>query len=230
MLVASEGDPLSLGPEWQEMLKEKRKTKFLRVCRDLAVEAIVHQPVTYARLVLQKIGVVLCDNRSGDILVPRYFWAGQLKENEDRWIRHPDEMQLLYKMDRPAFETLAADRRQYREWYEPYVYKFSEAFAWMRVVGRAPRTLRPAWFGLLAVFGFLTCLRPSRWRETAPLTLSLLIFLVIIFSIGDSVSRYLVPVEWIGLVFAALGLDWVLGLVWPVSQPAPLPADAPPSG
>jgi hypothetical protein len=84
----------------------------------------------------------------------------------------------------------------------------------MYVVGRAPRTLHPAWFGLLALFGFLTCLRPSRWRETSPLYLSLGFFLVIIFSIGDSVARYLQPVEWIGIVFVVLGLDWLLGLVW----------------
>jgi hypothetical protein len=35
----------------------------------------------------------------------------------------------------------------------------------------------------------------------------------IIFAVGDTVARYLLPVDWIGLVFVALGLDWILGLV-----------------
>ena len=222
MLTESKEDP-TLGPEWQEMLKEKKKTKFLAVCRALAVDAIVHHPFTYSRMVLQKIGMVLSDTHGGITLAPRAFWTSQLKDNEDRWTRHPDEMQLLYRVDQNAYEALAADRRQYHEWYEPYVYKFSQAFAWMRVEGRTPRTLHAAWFGLLALFGLLTCLRPSRWRETAPLWLSLGLFLVIIFSIGDSVSRYLQPVEWMGIIFAALGLDWLLQLVCPARAPIPGP-------
>jgi len=129
-------------------------------------------------------------------------------------------------MDQPAYEALAAEQRQHKEWYEPYIFHFAQTFAWMRVEGRSPRTLHPAWFGLVAVFGFLTCLRPSRWRETAPLYLSLLFFLGIIFSIGDSVARYLEPVEWIGIIFVALGFDWLLALVW--RTPAP-PAESKPS-
>ena len=92
----------------------------------------------------------------------------------------------------------------------------------MRTVRTLPggkRTLHPSWFGMLAIFGFLTCLRPKRWRETAPLWLPLGLFLVIIFSIGDSVPRYLQPVDWIGIIFVGVGLDWILEWIW--RRPAP---------
>ena len=66
MLVES-GDDQMLGPEWNRLLNEDRKneTKFLKVCRDLARDAILHAPFTYARMVLQKIGMVLSDDRRG---------------------------------------------------------------------------------------------------------------------------------------------------------------------
>ncbi|MDR3404398.1 MAG: hypothetical protein P4L99_18000 [Chthoniobacter sp.] len=226
MLVESKDNP-TLGLEWQEMLKERKKTKFLQVCKDLSRDAILHSPFTYARMVLQKIGVVLCEGEGGWLMSPRAFWKGQLDDNEDRWARHPDEMKLLYEMDQDAYLAMAAQRRVQVEWYEPYVFKFGHAFAWMSATREAgKRTMHPAWFGLLALFGFLTCLRPSRWRETSLLWLPLGLYLGIIFGIGDTVVRYLQPIEWIGLIFVALGLDWVLSLVW--RSPAPA-AEVPPA-
>jgi hypothetical protein len=213
LLVSSKED-MPLGPEWQALLREKNKTTFLRICGDLARDAILHAPFTYARMVLQKIGAVLSDAEAGWLMSPRVFWRGQIGENTDRWQRHPDQMKMLYGMDEDAYLALAARRQAQTAWYGPYVYKFTHAFTWMRTEQDTTRTLHPAWFGLLALFGFFTCLRPSRWRETAPLWLPLGLYLVVIFGIGDALPRYLQPVEWIGLVFVALGLDWLLELVW----------------
>ncbi len=233
MLVES-GEDQTLGPEWAKLLDEsKKKTKFLQVCRDLATDAILHAPVTYAGMVLRKIGIVLSDETTpGMGMSPRFFWAGQLKDNEDRWVRHPDEMQLLYKLNEDGYAQLAKDRRHENAGYLPYVYGFSHVFAWMHHSEKDPagkRRLYPAWFGMLALFGFLTCLRPRRWRETAPLWLPLGLFLVIIFSIGDSVPRYLQPIDWIGIVLVVLGLDWLLEWIWrPASSAAETrPVEAP---
>jgi len=226
-MLTDSGDNPPLGHEWQQMLVERKKTKFLRVCSDLSRDAILHSPFAYARMVLQKIGVVLCQGDGGAMMAPRFFWAGQLEDNEDRWIRHADEMKLLYEMDHDAYLALAEQRRVQVEWYEPCVYHFTRVFAWMSATrAEGKRVMHPAWFGLLALFGFLTCLRPSRWRETSLLWLPLGVYLAIIFGIGDSVSRYLQPVDWIGIIFVALGLDWVLSLVW--RSPAPV-AEAPPA-
>ncbi|MEP6671073.1 MAG: hypothetical protein ABJF10_18075 [Chthoniobacter sp.] len=221
-------DKATLGPEWQALVADRKK--FLQVCKDLAVDAIEHAPLTYVRMVLQKIGMVFSDDESGWRMAPRGFWKSQLEDNEDRWTRHPDEMKLLYEMDQDAYLALAGQRRAQVEWYEPYVYGFTRAFAWMHTVRAGTRTLHPAWFGVLALFGFLTCLRPSRWRETSLLWLPLGLYLAIIFGIGDSVVRYLQPIEWVGIIFVALGLDWVLGLVWRSPAPAlEAPASSPPN-
>jgi hypothetical protein len=222
----------TLGDEWQEMLKERKKTKFLKVCGDLAKDAIVHHPFTYARMVLQKIGMVLSDDESGWRMSPRAFWKGQLDDNEERWQKHADEMQMLYELDEAGYHALAEQRQSEKVWYERFVYNFTKTFAWMHTTRIAGiRTLHPAWFGLLAVFGLLTCLRPGRWRETSLLWLPLGLYLVIIFAIGDSVSRYLQPIEWVGIIFVALGFDWALQWIWrsapeapPVSPPAPAAA------
>ena len=222
MLVES-GDTITLGPEWQALVSPKDKTKFLKVCGTLAKDAIIHSPLTYTRMVLQKIGVVLTDDQTGYRMAPRVFWKGQVGDNVDRWIKHPEAMRLLYGMDQPEYQALADRRINENAWYIPFVARFSRIFNWMnyfRDTATGKRSLQPAWFGILALFGFITCLFPSRWRETSPLWIPLMLFLGIIFGIGDSLSRYLQPIDWIGVTFVALGLDWLLAWVWRPKSPA----------
>lgn len=219
MLAASKSDQ-RLGPEWARLCADRKK--FSRVARDLAIDGILHSPLTYTRLVLLKIGRTLSDDNAGERLVPKPFWENQESNNTKRWADRPKEMVLLYEMDEAGYRALVAERQERHAWYEPYLLKFTRTFTWTRTVKAATKTLHPAWFGLLALFGLLTCLRPTRWRLTSPLWLSLALYLGIIFSIGDGVSRYLLPVEWMGMVFVALGLDWLLGLVWPEKSPAPV--------
>ena len=103
----------------------------------------------------------------------------------------------------------------------PYLLNFTKTLVWTRTVegDNSYRTLHPAWFGMLALLGLVSCLRPSHWRATSPLWLSLIIYMGIIFAVGDTVARYLLPVDWIGMVFVALGLDWILGFVWRAKSP-----------
>ena len=219
MLAESKGDR-RLGPVWTKLREDR--AEFSKVARGLAMEGIFSSPVTYSRLVLLKMGMVLSDDNAGDRLIPEDFWREQESNNRERWEKRPKEMELLYERDREAYRALVAERQERRAWYEPYLLKFTKTFVWTRTIEgeNSRRWLEPAWFGLLALLGLMTCLRPSRWRLTSPLWLSLLIYLGIIFSVGDTVARYLQPVDWIGIVFVALGLDWVLGLVWRVKTPA----------
>jgi hypothetical protein len=187
------------------------------------MEGILHAPLTYSYLVLVKMSMVLSDDNAGDRLVPKDFWHEQESNNEGRWESRPKEMELLYELDRDGYRALVAERQQRHAWYEPYLLKFTRTFVWTRAIEgeNSRRSLEPAWFGLLALLGLVSCLRPSRWRLTSPLWLSLIVYMGIIFAVGDTVARYLLPVDWIGIVFVALGLDWLLGLVWrPKISPA----------
>ena len=78
--------------------------------------------------------------------------------------------------------------------------------------------------------GLGEAMKQQRERETAPLWLPLGLYLGIIFGIGDAVSRYLQPVDWIGIIFVGLGLDWLLQCVWRTPARVPdTPAAVPPA-
>ncbi len=221
MLVESKGDR-RLGPVWTKLREDR--AEFSKVAKGLAIEGILHAPLTYSYLVLMKMGMVLSDDNAGDRLIPQDFWHEQEANNESRWENRPKEMELLYELDRDGYRALVAEREQRHAWYEPYLLRFTRAFVWTRTIEgeKSRRWLEPAWFGLLALLGLLSCLRPSRWRLTAPLWISLIVYMGIIFAVGDTVARYLLPVDWIGMVLVALGLDWLLGMVWREKAPTPV--------
>jgi len=226
MLVESKGDR-RLGPVWTKLREDRRE--FSKVAKGLAMEGILHAPLTYSYLVLMKMGMVLSDDNAGDRLVPQDFWREQESNNRGRWLSRPKEMELLYERNHEAYQALVAERQQRIAWYEPWLLKFTRTFVWTRTIEdeNRRRWLEPAWFGLLALLGLLSCLRPSRWRLTSPLWLSLIIYMGIIFAVGDTVARYLLPVDWIGMVFVALGLDGMLGLVWREKPSPPVETAAP---
>lgn len=226
MLVESKGDR-RLGPSWSKLREDREE--FSKVAKSLAIEGILHAPLSYSYLVLMKMGMVLSDDNAGDRLVPKDFWHEQESNNQNRWEERPKEMELLYELDHDHYKELVAERQLRHAWYAPYLLKFTRTFVWTHSLEGKDgyRSLRPAWFGLLALLGLLSCLRPSRWRLTSPLWISLIVYMGIIFAVGDTVARYLLPVDWIGMVLVALGLDWLLGLVWPGRTAAPVESGAP---
>ena len=52
------------------------------------------------------------------------------------------------------------------------------------------------------------------WRELTILWLPLTLYLATVFAVGDRVDRYAQPVEWVGLVLAALALDTLLARIF----------------
>ena len=217
-LSASKGDD-TLGEDWMLLFKDDKK--FTKVAQSLAIEGILSSPVTYTRLVLLKIGMVMSDENPGERLIPIKFWEQQNARNRGRWDKRPAEMKLMYETDREGYFAMAEERIARKAWYEPYLLPFTQTFVWTRSVGEEhAKSLKPAWFGLLALLGLISCLRPTRFAATSPLWLSLALYMGMIFAIGDTVSRYLQAVEWIGIIFVAVGLDWIFGLIIPKWQPA----------
>ncbi len=206
-----EGEENVLGPLWADLLRHG--DKFSKVASDLSREAILSSPLAYTKIVLLKIGLTLADDNSGQSMIPRIFWARQNENNDGRWEVKPAEMKLVYELEKPAYYAMTAERSTRKLWFEDYILKFTKRFTWTTVMGREKKWIEITWFGGLMLFGLATCFVPGRFRETSVLWLPALLYMGIIFAVGDSVSRYLQPVEWTGLVFIALGLDFVLNLL-----------------
>ena len=70
-----------------------------------------------------------------------------------------------------------------------------------------------ALLGWLLALGLVACLAPRYFVCRALLWFPVAIYLFAIFGIGDAVRRYMHPVEWVGLVIIAIGLDSVAALL-----------------
>ena len=66
------------------------------------------------------------------------------------------------------------------------------------------------WPGWLAVLGLVFCLLPGRFFPCLVVWLPSLAYMAACFSVGDAVGRYLQPIEWTGMVLAAVALDVAL--------------------
>ena len=141
---------------------------------------------------------------------------------------------MIYEMDEPAYRALVAERAKRTAWFEPLV-RWFEPVQWVDAEpgrpGAAPRFRLTPLSWLLAL-GLAGALVPGRFVRTSILWLPLLLYVGIVFAVGDRVSRYFQPVEWAMFTLIAVGLDVVLDALaglWksvrpPVAEPAPATA------
>ena len=219
-----------LGPEYAEFSRDA--ARFTRVASALGREAVLAHPREYARLVMQKALVAGSSRDHDKRLVPAGFWADQQESSDDRWQDRPKEMAVIYEMDEPAYRALVAERSKRTLWFEPLV-RWFEHIQWVNAEpgppGAAPR-LGLAPLGWLLALGVAGALVPGRFARTSILWLPLLLYVAIVFAVGDRVSRYFQPIEWAMFALIAIGLDVVLDALaaaWKSVRPptaAPLPA------
>ena len=212
-----------LGPEYAEFSRDAER--FTKVASALGREAVLAHPLEYARLVLQK-ALVAGSNRDHDKrLVPADFWSDQQDSSDDRWHDRPKEMAMIYEMSEPDYRALVAERSQRTLWFAPQVRAFGRV-QWVDAEpgppGAAPR-LRLAPLGWLLVLGMAGALLPGRFTRTSLLWLPLVLYIVMVFAVGDRLSRYFQPVEWAMFALIAIGLDAVLDALaaaWKSVRPA----------
>jgi hypothetical protein len=209
--LSAPGSESPYGAEWGKLVQNNRE--FSKVARGLAVEAVLRSPIAFSELVLRKIGLVVSDANAGSSMIPALFWKRQSERNEGLWQRQPKLMQLVYEMDQAGYDALVAERSTRQLWFGRFLEPFTEFFSWTKEV-KAERNSTPIrWPGVLFCFGLATCFLPGRFKATSILWLPFLLYVGLIFSIGDGVSRYLQPIEWMALVFLVLGLDLVCSLI-----------------
>lgn len=222
--------PEAVHPIWAELAKDK--TEFSKVCSAFAREGIRSDPVKFAQLTAMKVLIAMRQETSEDRSVndgfePRAFWEKQAEFDDKFWERRPSEMMLLYGMDEATYRAKSAERATRNFGAEPFLSWVSETFALTKAgYDSASRkfSVQPRWMGVLVLFGLIVCLLPPRFAATSVLWLPVACYFVTVFAVGDRLPRYMQPVDWVGWVLAAVGLDALLGLVLPRGKAAPAEA------
>ena len=212
-----------LGPEYAALADDPQR--FSKFAKALGRQAVLAHPLAYAQLVGEKI-LVAGSNRDHDVrLLPATFWPDLAESSDARWATRPREMALLYGMEKPAHDAVAAARAQRTVWFEPLVMWFSHVH-WVQAEAGPPgepARIRLAVLGWLFAVGLAAALVPGRCARTSILWLPMLIYVFAVFAIGDRVSRYFHPLEWAMFVLIAIGLDVVLDALaaaWKSARPA----------
>jgi hypothetical protein len=216
-LSGSRNHPM-LGDQWIEL--SKNKDLYQRVARRLAFEAILSHPLEYAQLVVRKIARVGGGSPDFDKLWPRFspaeFWREQEIRNAERIKRPKNQIKLLYGMETDAYLRLVEERRQRTTWMAPWMEKLGRALRWTKYRERGPSQspeIGLTALGWLLALGLVACLSPRHFVCRALLWVPVALYLVAVFSVGDSKTRYLHPVEWVAIVLIVIGLDTLAGLI-----------------
>jgi hypothetical protein len=207
-------DPL--GPEWAKLCKDRKR--YGKVARALALEGIMAQPFTYAGMVARKTILAMADNHTGEMMRPQHFWAEQIAANNGRWVeRRLPEMRLVFGTDEAGFQRMAEEGSKRSLWIASWTGPLDRSLQWAFYHPGTKQDEPPRyglrWPGVLAVGGLLTCFWPSRFRRYLILWFPSLFYLGLVYSVGDSVARYLHPVDWALLALIPVGgdalLDWM---------------------
>jgi hypothetical protein len=205
------GEP-ELSPEWFALTKDQ--VLYKKVANRLAIEAVLAHPLEYAQIVLRKIALA-SQSMQFSRIAPAAFWQGQQEANAERIKRPKNELQLVYDMPIDDYLRVVEERRQRTTWLAPAMRQVAGVLNWARyrpgAVGQDPQ-IELTWLGWLLALGLVACLAPRHFICRALLWFPVMLYLLVIFGIGDAVRRYMHPVEWVGLVIIAIGLDSVLGL------------------
>jgi hypothetical protein len=210
-----------LGPEWAELTRND--DHFTKVAGSLAKEAVLSNPIGYARLVLMKVWLAFSDDNPGWRMIPQEFWRQQMDNDLERWEKKPRELQIVYELpDRQSYLAMTEERVTRTLWFEQHLKWFTKKFAWtIAEPGKRgqPPTIGIRFMGCLALLGLVVALSPARFVRTSILWLPLLLYLGLVFAVGDAVTRYLHPIEWILFILIAIGLEGLLDAgIWLVTK------------
>jgi hypothetical protein len=202
-----------LGAKWLELKKDREL--YQKVARRLAFEGVLAHPLGYAQLVLRKVARA-ADGMSAGKLPPAVFWREQEQGNSERLKKPKNQLTLVYGMDTEKYRRLVQERSQRTTWLEPLMKGLSGVLNWTRYRSGAPGeppTITLTTLGWLLMVGLVACLSPRYFVCRAILWLPVALYLFAVFGVGDAVRRYLHPVEWVGIVIIAVGLDTVVALI-----------------
>lgn len=223
-----------LGAEYAAFASDR--PYFSKVANHLGKEAVLSNPFLYLKMVGMKVISASSDRHNDQRLIPSFFWSEQKLSSAGRWQKLGDakrekvgaEMRLLYEMDETSYNAMVEERSQRTVWYQSLVRPWLKV-NWLQAgpgeVGQPPR-IQLQWMGYLALFGLATALWPGRrFIKTSIIWFPTLLYMMIVFAVGDAVTRYLEPIDWTIFVLMAYGLDTLVeGIIvlWKRIRPAAL--------
>ncbi|MEI6033759.1 MAG: hypothetical protein WCS65_05710 [Verrucomicrobiae bacterium] len=205
-------DSSPLGPEWVALLRDKKK--FYSVTKSLAISAFLNNPYGCARLSIERFFIAGETNRQPRAeFDPARFHKAMVEENSLRWQEKPVELELLFRMSQVGFENWTASFPPIHPSANALLRWTADFFSWgvARQGGAGkPPIFGIRWPGWLVLLGLLFCLAPGRAFAFLPVWAPSLVYVAACFSVGDAIGQYLQPVEWTGIVLAAIALDSLL--------------------
>ena len=212
---------LSFSPQWAELVGNKKE--FSKVSRAFWTDAVFHNPIRFGWFTLKTFGIALSSSINKPRLDPQVFWPEQLSNTQERMERKFYYFKRLFGVkDMHSFRVLYENGRKHKYAAYPLMVKMNQYFGWM---GRdqvtssgGAKDLFPSLYlkpmGFSAVFGVIGGITFSNKRlKILILFIPFFLYLAGTYAVGDAVSRYLQPVEWLGVIFAGVALDLVIGMV-----------------
>lgn len=197
----------SIGPQWDALKGAGQDKGLHRVCRELAVEAVVARPAEFVLLLGYKIRHVLCKRRD----VAEEFRPSKMGADWEEQMRaEPEYVPILW-----------GDGATWERWRGGFFAQKGEGPVEATLRRLEPITSPPWWglWGALAVAGWGAGIRRHGWRLAVWLGV-VVGCLVLTFAIARGITRYLLPFEplWaLGVVMLAAETWGALCRAWPGS-------------
>ena len=207
-------------PDWAALNRDKPQLS--RVARSFWSEAVLRHPRRFAGMTVKTMAIALSWTLLDSRLDPELFWEAQQHRVAQRWQNKPQYFNRLFGLDQAAFAVRREQGRQRSFLLLPAMRWVDRHLRWWGRLpvpsgegsagagGAYPR-FAPRPLGVLALLGAGAGVLFSRRRlQCLVLLLPLTLYLFATYAVGDAVSRYLQPVEWIGFVFVGVLFDLVL--------------------
>ena len=204
-------------PDWAEL--NRNNDQFSRVARSFWLEAVLRHPRRFAGMTLKTMLIASSSPLISQRLEPSTYWHDLKLSVSGRWQKNPTHFNRLFGINKEAFELRHQQGR-----HRPFL--FLSSMRWvdqhLRWWGRRPLAFcsgstcgkfpefTPRPLGVMAALGVVSGVAFTRQRlQCLVLLFPLILYLSATYAVGDSVSRYLHPVEWIGFVFVGVFFDYV---------------------
>ena len=218
-------DETTFNLEWAKLVRNKEMKN--QVFRDFWTDAVINNPLHFGQFTFLTFRIALSGSISNRRFEPMEFWTEQINNIKDRMERKPNYFKHPFGLSDNQTVFILSDKGHGKKFYaEPIMIKMNQYFGWMKAhrskskhkkegkSKQVPRlSLKP--MGLMASFGMIggAIFSPNRLKLVI-LFVPLFLYLAGSYSIGDAVSRYLHPVEWLGIIFAGVTIDLFLEFIY----------------